>query len=554
MIYDNIILGSGPSGIQLAYYFEKYNINYIILEKNNISGSFFENYPHSKELISINKKFTGNTNEDFNLRHDWNSLLNNEKMLFTDYTNKFYPKNNYLVKYLNDFKNNFKLKVKYNTNIIEINNFNNLYVLKDSENNIYKCNKLIVATGLQKKNIPNFLYIDENIKNNSKHYLDFPKDYFINESTLKKYENKKIIIIGIGNSSFELANILNDYCCSILILGKNKNDEYLANTSIVTKYTGSLRSKYLGFLDTFSLKSLNGIMSDEGTKPENIAIIEKNNKIKIFFLGNTRTNLSFCQYDKNNIKNLIDTPNKMLDTDYTCNNYDEIIYCTGTSFDDSIFNFNIDKSINNKFPKINQNYESTNNTNLYFIGSLMHSLDYKVSSGGFIHGFRYLIKLFMNLNYNIPYEIKEFKFNMDLKIYKELAEYIHNRVSITSSLYQMHSVLCDAYYFDKDTNKIIYYHDIKETIINKCIKKNVNITTITLKFGKIDNFDIQKLYIFDRKSPKFLHISFNFLNLHNNNLNIQENLLIEEHLFADFSGSKYYDKIYNAVKMSKLIL
>ena len=80
--YDNIIIGGGPAALQCGYYFKKYNINYIILEKNSICGSFFYNYPHCNKLISINKKNTGSDNLDFNLRHDWNSLLNDEKFIF----------------------------------------------------------------------------------------------------------------------------------------------------------------------------------------------------------------------------------------------------------------------------------------------------------------------------------------------------------------------------------------------------------------------------------------------------------------------------------------
>ena len=59
--------------------------------------------------------------------------------------------------------------------------------------------------------------------------------------------------------------------------------------------------------------------------------------------------------------------------------FDEIIFCTGWKFDDSIFNFNVEKTINDKFPEIKYNYESSNNKNLFFIGSLMHSRDFKKS-------------------------------------------------------------------------------------------------------------------------------------------------------------------------------
>ena len=66
MIYDNIILGAGPSSLQLAYYFQKNNINYIVIEKESTCASFFYKYPHTNNLISLNKKYTGNTNKDFN--------------------------------------------------------------------------------------------------------------------------------------------------------------------------------------------------------------------------------------------------------------------------------------------------------------------------------------------------------------------------------------------------------------------------------------------------------------------------------------------------------
>ena len=52
--YDNIIIGAGPAGIQLGYFFQKHNIKYLIIEKSDICASFFNKYPHSKQLISLN--------------------------------------------------------------------------------------------------------------------------------------------------------------------------------------------------------------------------------------------------------------------------------------------------------------------------------------------------------------------------------------------------------------------------------------------------------------------------------------------------------------------
>ena len=548
--YSNIIIGSGPSGLQLGYYFEKYNINYVILEKNSISGSFFDNYPHSGELISINKVFTSNDNPDFNLRHDWNSLLNDDEFLFKEYSKKFYPNKEDLVKYLNDFAIKFKLNIKYNTNIVNINKYNNNFILKDDNDNIYKCNKLIIATGLNKNNYPEFTYIDPNISNDKiKHYMDFPKNFFKQKDNLKKYENKKVMIVGKGNSSFELANILNEYCSSLFIIGNNNNKEIIENSSIVTKYTGSLRAKYFGFLDTFYLKSLNAIPSDHNITPKNIVLFNYNSNISWTWNRNITKNSRIFNSFINKLKKEFENEDS-----YTHTNYYQIILCTGTSFDNTIFNFDIEKVFNNKFPKIKNNYESTNVNNLYFIGSLMHSQDFKQSSGGFIHGFRYLIKLFMNINFDIPYNIKIFNYNNDLKLlYSDITKYIQNRVNTSSSLYQMHGVLCDFYFYNENTKKIYYYHDIKPDIIDSIIYKYkiVSYTIIQFKFGKIDNFDIRQLNTFSEKLPKLLHIEFKFIYL--DERTNSDNILGED-LFSYFTSDKFFHQIYNSVKMSPLIL
>ena len=42
-----------------------------------------------------------------------------------------------------------------------------------------------------------------------------------------------------------------------------------------------------------------------------------------------------------------------------------------------------------KFPKISGEHESRSHQGVFFVGALGHSLDYRTTSGGFIHGFRY---------------------------------------------------------------------------------------------------------------------------------------------------------------------
>ena len=98
--YEYIIVGSGPAGLQTAYYLEKYNKKYIVLEKDNCVGGFFKKYPIHRQLISINKVYTGSENKEFNLRHDWNSLLSeDESLLFKNYSKEYYPHADVMVQY-----------------------------------------------------------------------------------------------------------------------------------------------------------------------------------------------------------------------------------------------------------------------------------------------------------------------------------------------------------------------------------------------------------------------------------------------------------------------
>lgn len=530
MFIENIIIGSGPSGIQLGYFYKKNNIPYIILEKTNHVASFFDKFPHTKELISINKKYTGKTDKDFNLRHDWNSLLNDEDFYFTSYSDDYYPKSSDLFNYLNDFKINNNINVEYNTDVESINKIENKYEIITKNNIKYVCNNLIIATGLSLPNLPENITL--HVIDNIKHYGDFSKNYFLDKENLNKYRNKKLLILGSGNSSYELANALNPYCSNIIILGS------LKDFSISSHYVGDIRSIYMKFLDTFHLKSLNGI--DKFKK--NKCIIEQNNDENSVNYKKYRLcehSLSMSSYYTGELEYV-----------------DEIIFCTGWKFDSSIFNFDIDKVINDKFPKINYNYESSNNKNLFFIGSLMQSLDYKKSSGGFIHGFRYLIKLFMQLNNYTSFSKNIFSYNYTFQCYDDLTKHIFYRINNASSLYQLHSVLLDMFYYNTVTKEVVYYNDITlSSIVNHKEFDNVNtvIHTIQLKYGS-HNYDLNTLGDFNKNDPVFLHLELDIYYKNKSNIDKIDTILFKEDLISNFSEEMYYNKIRRSLQYCNLII
>jgi len=532
---NNIIIGAGPGGLQLAYYFEKYHIEYIILERNLTSGSRYENFPNSNELLSINKKNNNSNNKEFNLRYDWNSLLNDEELLFKDYSDDYYPSNDDLHKYLNDFSSNFKLKIRYDQNVIKISyNKDLLNYNIETSSLIYTCQKLIIATGMSIPNIPKCKKYIRN-QDNIKHYSEFPKKYFLDKTNLNNFKNKSVLLVGLGNSSLELANILNNYCTNILITGQQRD------FSIISHYDGDIRSKYMNFYDTFFLNNMNGI--DNKILTEKDVIIENKKKDtenygKYYILTNTEDGILFC----NSIKY-----------------FDYIIYCTGYNFDMAIFDENLKIMMNGKYPRLKINYESINNNKLFFIGSLMHDIDCKKNSGGFIKGFRYLIKLFFKKNFMVKMnKIINFQFDGTSKIYNDLSFYIYNRINNSSSLFNLPEYLVDVFYFDKETQKVNYYEDnIRFGLeINFIDHAETNyLYILKLCYGnKLENFN--KIGLYDKFNPTLLHPEIELLIKNENNIFVlRDKIIFEENLVGNFKDKEnYYDKILRSLKNFLVIL
>ena len=62
----------------------------VVLERGRV-GQFFRQFRRHRMLISINKVHTGLKNPETKPRYDWNSLLNDEGLLFTDVSRRYFP-------------------------------------------------------------------------------------------------------------------------------------------------------------------------------------------------------------------------------------------------------------------------------------------------------------------------------------------------------------------------------------------------------------------------------------------------------------------------------
>jgi thioredoxin reductase len=527
---ENLIIGAGPAGLQLAYYFNKHNIPYLIIEKENKCGAFFEKFPHTRELLSINKRFTGSNNSDFNLRHDWNSLLNDENFVFTQYSTEFYPRAEDFMLYLNDFKDKFQINVCYNTTAKKIsklssNTDDNYKVCTNKLT--YVCKNLIMEGGCSKPNIT-----IPNLPNGIKHYSEFNKNHFLNMNNLKQFENTSLLIVGGGNAGYELANHLTNYCKTIHIM-----ESYQKNYSIRTIYAGHLRSKYYAFFDTFYLNSLNAITKIDTQSVKPAITISKH------ISGKFVTQIPYTDYDAFGSTKL--------------NQYDDVIMCTGTKFDDSLFDFKLKLNNNDKYPVMNNSFQSVDNNNLFFIGALMHGLDYRQSSGGFVHGYRHLINYFTKVNYNISFNVHHIKFTKNLKCYDELEEKILNRINNASSIYQMHGVLGDMFYFDEKDKQLVYIEDVYlNEVENMASKLNLlYFNVIYLKIRDQKEHSLHKIDEFNEFDPLFIHPEIKSFKLGDSNKFFRFiTHKFPEDLLASFTQLKLKARLKSVLKGCNLII
>ncbi len=387
----NLIIGAGPGGLQLAYYFEKNNIDYLILDKAECAGNTFNSFPRHKKLISINKVYTGFNDKEINLRYDWNSLLSDDyHPLFTSYSKDYFPNSNQIVNYFNDYAKIHKLKIRYNLEVINIKKDKN-FVIKTRCGQILTAERVIISTGLVNPYIPNIKGIEH-----STNYINCSIEP-------KHYINKRILIIGKGNSAFETADHLIGVATKIHLCSPNS-----LKLAWKSHFVGHLRAVNNNLLDTYQLKSQNAIID------ANISQIKKEN------------NLFYVTYNYSNANGEVE---EIV--------YDEIICCAGFIFDSSIFDESSspELAIDNRLPRQKPNWESSNIENLYFAGTLTQMRDYKKSTSAFIHGFRYNSKcLFHMLQY------KDQKINWPTELIKLTSENISkkiiNSVNRTSVLWQ----------------------------------------------------------------------------------------------------------------------
>jgi len=412
--HEYLIVGAGPAGLQMGYFLEQAGREYLILEAAPSAGAFFAEQPRHRTLISLNKCYNWFDEPDFNLRYDWNSLLTHDhSLLFPAYTKELYPHADTMVQYLNDFARKYALKIQYNTLIQQITREgtdDRHFALTDTAGNAYHGRCLLIATGAIKPNIPADIEGIELAEGYETHNID-----------PERFINKRVVILGRGNSAFEVANHLAGYAATIQIFTAGQ----LVVHAWQTHFVGDLRSINDSILEMNQLKMPHLISGARVTK----IVQQEDGTLKLY-------------YDE-------DVPHWAVPgTMRSVGVYDHVIRCTGWKFvEPALFGPSVAPAVDarSKYAVLSAIWESSV-PDLFFIGGAMANNDRKTTPG-FIHGFRYNIRTLFHLleqrYHDVPLPTQTFPLDT-VEDLQALVEALLTRISTTSALFQMFGVLGDA--------------------------------------------------------------------------------------------------------------
>ncbi|WP_371649690.1 NAD(P)-binding domain-containing protein [Streptomyces mirabilis] len=341
---DYLVVGAGPAGLQVAQLLEAGGHAYEVVEESSRPGSFFATYPRHRQMISVNKRYTGSNDPEFNLRSDWNSLLSDRPELrFGLYTERYFPFADDMVRYLGDFAEAHGLRVRFNRRITRIARTGSGFEAWDSSGDTYRARRVVIATGVSRTNVPDIPGVEA-----AEQYATVSVDP-------KDFVDQRVLIIGKANSALETADNLLETAAVVHVAGPNP-----LHLAWQSHFVGHLRAVNSNFIDTAQLKIQNAIVDAR------VLGIEKEVE------GGYRVRFKFTRATMEH-------------------RYDRVIVCTGFRFDTSVFEAGCRPrlAVNDRFPELTKAYESTNVPGLYFAGTLTQQIDFKKGTNGFIHGFRY---------------------------------------------------------------------------------------------------------------------------------------------------------------------
>jgi thioredoxin reductase len=443
-----LIVGAGPAGLQMAYFLQSRDRDYAVLEKADMPASFFARYPRHRQLISLNKVNNFFPESDFNWRHDWNSLLSDDpEMRFPLYSQELYPNADDLVRYMGDFAKRFELDIRFGQEVASVRADGDGYAVTTTDGDTWTCDVLLLGTGPVSERRPSSVVGADS---------EGVESYQTFEMDLERYRDKRVAVVGQGNSAFETANWLAEVAAWVHIFAKDP-----LRMAWDTHFVGDVRSVNNDVIDMFHFKALHGVLTPRLQSVTPVGDVFR-----------TEHEYDFPESDP---------PGTLCLT----RDYDEIIFCAGWNFvptelfaeDDAPETWH-----DGKFATLTGDWQPVNHPGCHLIGTAMQGSD-RVSASGFIHGFRYNIRTLWNLleerHEDVPYPSTE----LGAFDWSAIERRFYERVSVSAALYQQFGTLCDVITVSPDRSEVSWYEELPVKHLPDRDVGDADVFVLTMEYG-----------------------------------------------------------------------
>lgn len=282
------IVGAGPAGVQMGHLMHKHNLDYVTFERGLRAATFFNKYPVHRKLNSYNRRHTRTSQPDFNLRHDWHTLLEQDSLPpFTTMTDEFWPAADTYVEYINKFAEpqvaagkvrychtvtsigkagfdgdeagGYDVRVRSVSPCTSASAWDGINVTA-GESGLSKaskvselthhCKVLVMADGMWKPT-PRAVVDPWMAGSHLALGYDSLRSYASSDFT-----DKRVLILGSGNAAFETADALRNYAADLVLLARTR-----VNRLADSRYVGGVRGPRTMSFDTGELKSLEAVVT-----------------------------------------------------------------------------------------------------------------------------------------------------------------------------------------------------------------------------------------------------------------------------------------------------
>ena len=458
-----LIIGSGPAGLQAGYFFNQRGIDFRILERAPHVSAFLRKFPRHRTFISVNKVNTGLSNPDMRMRYDWNSLINDEEILFGHHSKAYFPKADDFTAYAERFARPFADKIRCESDVVEISKEEDTFSVICADGSVHHAAKVIVATGVSQA-------WESGIEG-----IELAENYTEFDPTPELYDNKRVLILGKGNSAFETADSLIPHAAAIHVMSPNP-----LRLAWQTHFVGHLRAVNNNFLDTYQLKSQNAVIDAEVFRIE-----REGDALKVSAHMRAAEGHDIVL------------------------TYDHVIACTGFQFDNSIFAPDLQPEMRHyaKFPVMGADWQSDKVSGLYFAGTIMQSCDYRKTMSGFIHGFRHNVQTLCDF---VEADLRGTPLPTDVVDLdpEALNRHIINRLSTSSAIFLQPGFLSDVFVLEGSERGKCYRDVPVQWAAEQARFADVDRLQITLEYGDFgkDTLHVKRQHnMFGKEPDAFLH-------------------------------------------------